>query len=131
MNVSCKQKLQGNNTQNKTMNISNTYRPSFDPRQQYDWDEDESKEIAEQIRSKAVFLVQVKELYLKDDTGEKAPLTPNSTTLVILEVSGKNASKRWQMGEGSKYIIDKNAQSLAFWIADKELLAYSKVSNPS
>lgn len=127
-NRQSKQKPHRNNTQNHTTNMSNTLRPSIDPRQQADFDEDESREIADQIQSKSVFLIKVKELSLKNSRREKIPWTESSSTLVILEISAKSASKRWQMAEGCQYIVDKNSQSLAIWVADKQQLTFHKVS---
>lgn len=113
---------------NRTLTQSNNLGISFDPRREIDFEEDESREIANQIRSRTVFLVKVTALKVKDEEGSLNTLDDSSPYIAVLEAHCKSASKRWQMKKGSHYVIDVEGLSLSIWLADKISLSYEKVS---
>lgn len=113
---------------NRTMTQSNNLGISFDPRREVDFEEDESREIANQIRSRTVFLVRVASLAGRDTDGRPSVVDDTSSCVAVLEACCRSASKRWQMKRDSQYVIDVEGLTLNIWLADKKELTYDKVS---
>jgi hypothetical protein len=113
-------------TQNTSHNlgISMTQKP-FD-----EFDEDESREIANQIGNKTVFHIKVEELKRKDSSGVHSTLDSSYGEMAILEVNnvGKNLVKRWQMNEKNHFVINLNQFNLVIWVADKNSQSLDKAS---
>jgi hypothetical protein len=106
----------------RTQNTSHNLGFSMEQKPYDDFDEDESREIANQIRNKVVFHIKVEELKKKDSSGAYSTLDSSSPEMAVLEVnsSQKNISKRWQMNELNHFVIDLSTFQLTVWVADKE-----------
>lgn len=96
-----------------------------------DFDEDESNEIANQIRNKAMFHIKVEELKRKQADGSWTTLDSSFPKMAILEVScqSKNLVKRWQMHEKNHFVINLNHLVMTLWIADKDHKSLDSVSS--
>lgn len=96
-----------------------------------EFDEDESREIANQIRNKVVFHIKVEELKKRNSTGSYCTLDSSTGEMVVLEINStaKNLFKRWQMNEKNHFVIDLSQFSLIIWVADKQSQSLSIASN--